>query len=136
MPFRTGERCKEDILVSPSMAESSDAESRNAAIGLDPKYEDAWLAKARLLQSLKRITEALQALDTAIELDPKNAGIWRRKSRYLIADQRYEDVLEAYERSSKWIQRAIEHGSVMGIFTGSNINMMKKPLQHSIRLQN
>jgi tetratricopeptide (TPR) repeat protein len=52
----------------------------DAALEMDPRYENAWVNKGVALNKLGKYTEAIEALNNAIEINPQNATTWHSKA--------------------------------------------------------
>lgn len=81
-----------------------------AAIGVQPDRQSAWMGKARVLRQLKHHEDALAANHRAIELNPRVQPAWFGKALTLMNMQRYVEALKCFnkaiklepERSNSW----------------------------------
>lgn len=73
-------------------------ETSEQAIQLDPHFAYAYNAKGLAFYSLKRYTEALNALEQAIQFSPNEPTAYYGKGRVLERLQRYQEALQAYEQ--------------------------------------
>jgi tetratricopeptide (TPR) repeat protein len=56
------------------------------------------LERARALQRLNRIDEAIQSVDEATEIDPKSAAAWEQRALIMWGAHRYDDAKQAMQK--------------------------------------
>lgn len=69
------------------------------AIKIQPKYCEAWYAKAYLLYKLQRDEEALVAYEQVIQLQPDEAHAWYVKGWILGELKRYDEAIASYDKA-------------------------------------
>jgi tetratricopeptide (TPR) repeat protein len=85
-------------------------DSYDKAIGINPKYAEAWNNKGVALGSLSKYQEAIESFDKAIEINPNNADAWYNRAcgeiRKGKIESGLEDLKKAIEIDTVWIDSA------------------------------
>ena len=69
------------------------------ALKIQPKYYEAWYAKAYSLYRLQRYEDAIAAYDQVIQLQPEEAVAWYIRGWMLGELQRYEEAIASYDKA-------------------------------------
>ena len=69
------------------------------AIGIDPEYSNAWVAKGNSLYNLERYEEAIEYYNEAIRLNPEDSDTWVVKGNALAELGRHEEAIECYNEA-------------------------------------
>jgi len=69
------------------------------ALKIQPKYYEAWYAKAYSLYRLQRYEHAIASYDQVIQLQPEEAVAWYIRGWMLGELQRYEEAIASYDKA-------------------------------------
>ena len=72
----------------------------NAAIELEPNFDEAWYNKALTLQGIGRYDEALDAYNTALEMDPENSAFYQNMGSIWASKGDVDKAREFYEKAA------------------------------------